>query len=381
MPTIFEVKTKLVVIQPTAFCNINCRYCYLPDRSSPKTMSLTTLARVLTAVFSFPAIASEITIVWHAGEPMVVPLHYYEQAYQLIEQLNTHGIRINTMFQTNGTLITQEWCDFIKRHKVRISVSLDGPRHIHDRERVDRTNKGTFERAMQGITLLQKNGINPAIIMVLTAYALDYPDDIWQFFKDHHLTRLSFNVEEINGTNTRSSLEVSTDGSRYKAFLRRFFELRHASEVPPFVREIDANIERIRSFTGPIFSSENTPVAMLNFDYQGNVSTFASELLTTTHPAYGNFLLGNVFKETLEEMFSHSKLMQINADVQKGVTKCRASCAYFAFCGGGSPVNKLSENGTFDSTETMQCKLRIQATMDVVLEHMEEIYGISAETA
>lgn len=375
-PDFLEAKTQLVVIQPTPFCNINCRYCYLPDRSLPGRMSLQTLARIFEALFSSSRLADDVTIVWHAGEPMVVPLDFYERAFQLMEQFNKQRVRVVTAFQTNGTLITQAWCDFIKRQQVKVSVSLDGPQHMHDRERVDRSGKGTFERTMKGIDLLLANGINPSIIMVLTEYALDYADDIWQFFADHHLTRLAFNVEEINGANTRSSLDVNRDIDRYKRFLRRFLELRDASENPPTIREIGAAMNCIQSFERPIFGLENAPGVILSFDHRGNVSTFASELLTTTHPRYGDFLLGNVFEGTLDDLLSRQKLATMNAEVQRGVARCEESCAYFAFCGGGSPVNKLSENGTFDSTETMQCKLRVQATMDVMFEYLERKYGL-----
>jgi uncharacterized protein len=375
-PDFLEAKTQLVIIQPTPFCNINCRYCYLPNRSLPGRMSLRTLSRVFEALFSSSLLVDEITIVWHAGEPMVVPRDFYECAFQLIEQFNTQGVHVVTAFQTNGTLITQEWCDFIKQRQVKVSVSLDGPQHMHDRERVDRTGKGTFERTIRGIDLLLANGITPSIIMVLTEYALDYPDDIWQFFTDHHLTRLALNIEEINGANIWSSLDVKRDINRYKKFLRRFLELRDASENPPAIREIGAAMDCLQSFQRPIFGLENAPAAILSFDHQGNVSTFASELLTTTHPRYGDFLLGNIFEGTLEELLSRQKLVAMNAEVQSGVARCKESCGYFAFCGGGSPVNKLSENGTFDSTETMQCKLRIQATMDVMLEYLERKYDL-----
>ena len=366
-----KARTQLVVIQPTPFCNINCRYCYLPNRLQTRKMSLATLARIFEAIFSSSLIADEISIVWHAGEPMIMPLDFYEHAFQLIEQVNKQGIRVNSALQTNGTLITEEWCDFIKRRGVKMSVSLDGPQHIHDRARVDRAGKGTFERVMRGIELLQKHGIKPAIIMVLTAYALDYADEIWHFFESHQLSKVALNVEEINGANRHTSLEANKDVERYKLFLKRLLALRDASDNPPSIREIDAPMKRIRYLTHNIFSLENTPAAILSFDYLGNVSTFASELLTTDHPRYGDFKLGNVSEGALEELLARQKLVEINAEVQSGVARCREHCAYFAFCGGGSPVNKLSENGTFDSTETLQCRLRIQATMDVMLEHLE----------
>jgi uncharacterized protein len=377
-PDFVEARTQLVVIQPTPFCNINCRYCYLPNRSLPGRMSLRTLARVYEVLFSSSLLADKVTIVWHAGEPMVVPVDFYERAFQLIEQFNTQGVRVVTAFQTNGTLITQEWCDFIKRWQVKISVSLDGPQQMHDRQRVDRSGRGTFERTMRGIELLLANGIMPSVIMVLTEQALDFADEIWQFFADQHLTRLAFNIEEINGANTRSSLDVKRDINRYKQFLRRFLELSDASANPPTIREIGAAVDCIRSFERPIFALENAPAAILSFDYRGNVSTFASELLTTAHPRYGDCLLGNIFEGSLEELLARQKLVAMNAEVQSGVARCQANCKYFAFCGGGSPVNKLSENGTFDSTETMQCKLRIQATMDVMLEYFERKYDLQS---
>ena len=371
IPDLSGTRTQLVVIQPTSFCNIDCRYCYLPNRSLSKRMTLTTLSRIFESIFSSSLLARDITIVWHAGEPMTLPLRFYERAFQLIEQFNTQGIQVEMAFQTNGTCINQQWCDFIKQHNITISVSLDGPQHIHNRDRVDRKGKGTFERTMQGVRLLQENGITPGIIMVLTKHALAYPEAIWQFSQDHHLTNLAFNVEEVNGANTQSTLNSDEDIQSYKHFLRRFLELRNTSKRPPYVREVDTLVDRVFHLNRPVYAAENIPLAILSFDYQGNISTFASELLTMTHPHYQNFLLGNVFEGPLEAILTRQKLVEINAQVQSGVAHCRESCSYFDFCGGGSPVNKLSENGTLDSTETMQCRMKIQATMDVVLERLE----------
>jgi len=286
-------------------------------------------------------------------------------------------VRVTMAFQTNGTLINQEWCDFIKKYGIHISVSLDGPQFLHDRERIDRVGRGTFERTMRGVHLLQENDIEPGIIMVLTRHALAYPGEVWQFFLDHHLNNLAFNVEEINGAHKQSSLESEADLQKYKQFLKRFLELRNACERPPFVRDVDPQVDRIGSIVRPVYAQENTPLAILSFDHEGNIATFASELLTMSHPRYKSFLLGNVFEGPLEEILARPKLLEVNAEVQSGVARCKASCPYFTFCGGGSPVNKLSENGTFNSTETMQCRFRIQATMDVVLEQLERTYDLA----
>ncbi len=362
-----------LVLQPTPLCNIDCRYCYLPDRTVNRVMTSAVLARVLEACFSSSLLAESVVLLWHAGEPLAVPLTFYREALALVERFNTRGVRVIPTLQTNAIRITQQWCDFIKQYDIRVGVSLDGPQHIHDHSRVDRAGRGTFIRAMRGIELLQQNGIEPSIIMVLTKYALDYPDEIWQFFRDHHLTKLAFNIEEVNGAHTRSTLEYEQGiQDKYKQFLRRILELRGHCEQPPFVREIDTFLDRISHLSEAVCSQENRAGAIVSVDVAGNISTFVSELLTMTHPRYGDFLLGNICDAALEDMLTGPKLQEIDKEIQCGVMRCQQTCAYFDFCGGGSPANKLSEHGTFDVTETLYCRLKIQATMDVVLEHVEQ---------
>ena len=363
---------QVLVLQSTSLCNIDCRYCYLPDRTINRVMTSAVLTRVLEACFSSPLLAERVVLLWHAGEPLVVPLAFYHETLALVERFNTHGVTVIPTLQTNAMRITQPWCDFIKHHHIRVGVSLDGPQHIHDHSRVDRAGKGTFLQTMRGIELLQQNGIEPSVIMVLTNYALDYPDEIWQFFRDHQLTKLAFNIEEVNGAHTHSSLEDAQDIQyKYKQFLRRILELRDQCERPPFVREIDTVLDRIAYLGEAVCSQENRAGAIVSVDVAGNLSTFVSELLTMTHPRYGNLLLGNIFNATLEEILTGPKVQQINREIQRGVRRCQQTCTYFDFCGGGSPANKLSEHGTFDVTETLYCRLKIQATMDVVLEHVE----------
>jgi uncharacterized protein len=372
-------ETQVVVLQPTPFCNIDCRYCYLSGRSVYQVMTPAVLRRILEELFSSPFLADRVVLLWHAGEPLTVPLDFYRQTLSLIQEFNTRGVKVIPSLQTNGMLITQQWCDFLKQHQVHVGVSLDGPQHIHDQSRVDRAGKGTFERTMRGIRLLQQNGIEPSIIMVLTNYALDYPDEIWQFFSDHHLTNLAFNVEEVNGAHTRSSLNTGGEiEERYKRFLWRLLELRDRCEgSPPFIREIDPFLGLSQILTDSLRSQTSVAGATVSFDSVGNVSTFASELLTMKHPHYGDFLLGNVFDGPLEDLFAKAKHLAIQEEIQRGVVRCQQSCDYFDFCGGGSPANKFSEHGTLDATETLYCKLKIQATIDVLLEHEEQRYHLS----
>src|SRR5579859_4349679 len=336
-----RTRTALVVIQATPFCNVNCRYCYLPHRSSTKRITDQTLSRTFEWLFSEPKLSDPVTIVWHAGEPLVLPIAFYENAFRTAEQCNTQRVRVVHCFQTNGTLINQQCCDFIRHHQVKIGVSIDGPQHIHDAQRVDRTGQGTFDRALRGIKLLQQNSIQPSIISVLTQYALSYPDEVWQFFREHQLTHLAFNVEEIEGVHTQSSLATTESFTRYKRFFTRLLELREHSANPPYVRELDHLIKSMkytdRYADRKTGGQENEPLAILSFDCYGDISTFSPELLTMNHPDYGDFWFGNVFGETVEDMLTSRKFVDIHAEIRRGVSQCRASCQYFAFCGGGAP--------------------------------------------
>src|SRR5260370_12408168 len=89
-----------------------------------------------------------LSVVWHAGEPLVLPVSYYEQAFEAIEQTVEGKFEISHSFQTNGTRIDDQWCEFLKRHHARIGLSIDGPSFLHDLHRKTRQGKPTHELAM-----------------------------------------------------------------------------------------------------------------------------------------------------------------------------------------------------------------------------------------
>lgn len=142
---------ELLVIQPTPFCNINCSYCYLPNRSSKTVVSLETLSNLFSEVFASGWVQDLLSVVWHAGEPMVLPTSFYRDAFRIIDALKPAGVSVSHSFQTNGTLIDDAWCDLLIEKDVGIGVSIDGPKHLHDRNRLTRSGLGTFDRTIAGI--------------------------------------------------------------------------------------------------------------------------------------------------------------------------------------------------------------------------------------
>ena len=116
---------------------------------------------------------------------------------------------------------------------------------------------------------------------------------------------------------------------------------------------------------------ETTPFAIVSVDWKGNVSTFSPELLGLAHDRYGDFTLGNVCTDSGESVLASPRFAALRRDITEGVERCRQTCAYFRYCGGGAPVNKLAENGSFASTETLFCRLNRQAMLDVVLDRIQ----------
>src|ERR1700733_15129502 len=117
-----EERISLVVVQPTPFCNIDCKYCYLSDRANNSRMSLDVLSSAICNLVASGRLGDILRICWHAGEPLVVPSGYYRDAFELIRSLTPRTIKIEHTIQTNGILIDDEWCELFKRYRVGIGI-------------------------------------------------------------------------------------------------------------------------------------------------------------------------------------------------------------------------------------------------------------------
>ncbi len=371
-----RVKIDTVVIQPTPFCNLNCCYCYLPYRLNTKRIRTEVLTQIFQLVLPSRFVSRDITILWHAGEPLILPISFYREAFELQQRWNTQGVRIVNSLQTNATLINQAWCDFFKDYNVRVGVSLDGPEHIHNANRVDRAGRGSFQSALRGVELLRENEIEYGVIAVITNESVQYPDAIWQFFTELQPARLGFNPEEVTGANLHSTLQTGAMIERYRAFFSRILTLSIESEQPVIIREVENMFSALFDSQSPRRFVTNVALKYLNFDCNGNISTFSPELLSTGHQVDNAFVFGNVAHSSLDDVLMHPKFTEINTQIERGVEMCRETCDYFLFCGGGCPSNKLFENGTFSSTETNACRLHVKVPVDVLLGRLEEVYQV-----
>lgn len=363
----------LIILQPTPFCNLDCNYCYLPDRQNKKQMSTEVLKSIFKLLFSSSFLEDNFTVVWHSGEPLTLPIKFYQSAFFTIDNLNeiTTGSKFSFShsFQTNGTLITENWCEFLQQSNSRIGVSIDGPCFIHDTYRKTKKGLGTYNNTIRGLKLLQKYNISFYIITVLTNQTLDYPDEIFNFYVQHEFKNVCFNIEEIEGNNYSSSLNRDDCEKRYRHFMRRIYELNLENDEVLRIREFESIKSAIynNSKFSPNYSN---PFSIISFDYEGNFSTFSPELLSIKND-HRRFILGNAANSSLELICRTKKFQKIYNEIKRGIELCKLNCDYYSVCGGGSPSNKFFENGTFESTETLYCKLHKKALTDIVLEKIE----------
>lgn len=361
---------QLLIIQATPFCNIDCTYCYLSTRAETRRITLETVEAIAKFLRDVPVSNLPLTICWHAGEPLTVPISFYERVFNCFAVTpGTPAVR--HVFQTNATLINEDWCDFFKRWSVHLGVSVDGPRAIHDSQRVDRAGRGTFDRVMRGISKLRQYEVPFGVISVLTKESLNAPDALWRFYRSNGITRVAFNIDEGKGVHEASSLESSEHLTAFRKFMSRIADL-HESDPAIEVRELTKMSRHLTAApSAKVKKADNRAGAILNIDVDGNLTTFSPELLGQVHSRYGRFAWGNVHVDSWEQFWQNAQLQRAHADIKAGVELCRERCPYFAVCGGGCPSNKLAEHDTFVAAETTKCRFKIQAVADVLIEKLE----------
>lgn len=366
---------ELLVFQVTPFCNLDCAYCYLPDRLNRRSAEIETLRAALEFVWASGLAEDGFTLAWHAGEPLAAPKGFYAQANaRLADFQRETGISVRQTFQTNGTLIDDWWCGYFARNDVRVGVSIDGPAWLHDKYRRTRSGKGSHAHVMRGVELLKANGVDFAVLCVLTEESLDHPDELFEFFSGLGATRLGFNIDEIDGANTSSSMALGAAESRFRRFFARLYDLT-ASRPGPAVREFEAFkrlllADPLGRDGGP-GNQEATAFKILSVDHRGFISTFSPELLATSAPEYNDFRFGRLGGSRYADVLREPAYRAVRSAIDEGVARCRDTCPYFAVCGGGKPVNKYCETGSLASTETLHCRLQCQALADVILAGIE----------
>jgi uncharacterized protein len=359
----------LVVLQSTGFCNIDCAYCYLPGRANPRqTMELSTVAEVARLIFDPSLLEHDLDIVWHAGEPLTLPPGYYAQAIEVIEQRRPRDVDVHYGIQTNGTLIDDAWIDLFERHKITVGISLDGPRDLHDRNRKYRNGSGSHDRTVAGIAKLQARGYPFHFIGVVTTPSLCRGSELIDYYQRFGPTAIGLNIEELEAQNTHSSLYENCNRATFEGFIAEvLLEAARATDTPIVLRDFQRTLSSLLAGV-PEDNDQVVPLRILNVAHNGDISSFSPELLALESEARQRFIFGNVHQcRGLRDILSDARFISAYWEIRQGVENCANECEYFQYCGGGAPVNKLSETGSLEATETTYCAFTKKAWVDVCL--------------
>lgn len=378
------LRTRLLVLQGTPLCNIDCSYCYLPQRSDRSRMSLDTVRRAARRLREDGLLAEELTVVWHAGEPLVLPPAWYEAAFGVLREELQSAVRLSFSIQTNATLIDGAWCAFFQRHGVDVGVSVDGPAVLHDRHRRTRRGAGTHATVMRGIERLQQHGVAFHAIAVVGAATLADPEGFYDWFAAQGIAELGCNFDETEGARTAPS-SLAGHEPAHALFLQRL--LRRAADGRVRIRELDGAHQLLRqplprwraggNAAWPI-NTQLMPLALITVAHNGDFGCFSPELLGQRAPTFADFVLGNVHFESYVQALGGERFGRLWGDIRAGIEACQRSCDYFEFCGGGAPANKFYEHGHFAATETLYCRAMLQRPLDAVLAQAERALGLAA---
>lgn len=255
-PTPFAYPVYVMAKPAGPACNLACEYCYYLDKADlyatrgPKNMSDDTLERYIRSYIESQTLPA-VQFTWHGGETMLRPVSFYRRAMEL-QQRYARGRRIENCIQTNGTLLTEEWCRFLRDNGWLVGISIDGPQEFHDEYRRSRDGRPSFNRVMRAINMLNRYGVDWNAMAVVNDYNADYPEEFYNFFKQIGCRYIQFTpvVERLSADGHIAAVDApgqlapfSVSPEQWGEFLCRVFDLWVKSDVgETFVQIFDATL-------------------------------------------------------------------------------------------------------------------------------------------
>ena len=190
-------KPLYVMLKPAgAHCNLACKYCYYLEKNnlyqnSHRHLMSDEMLEQFTREYIEAQTMPQVLFTWHGGEPLMRSIDFYKKALAL-QKKYAHGKQIDNVIQTNGTLLTDEWCEFFAKNHWLVGISIDGPQEYHDHYRVTPAGKPSWEKVMQGISLLKKHRVEWNAMAVVNAYNAEHPLEFYHFFRDNGCQYLQF---------------------------------------------------------------------------------------------------------------------------------------------------------------------------------------------
>ena len=368
-----------LIVKTTRRCNLRCSYCH-DWRSRGRPMDFEVLANLTAKAMQHDG-QRVVNFIWHGGEPFLLGMDYFKKAMSLQERFLQDKKFVINSIQTNGTLLTQEWCEFLKRNRFTVGVSIDGPEEVHNLNRSYASGKGSYQDIKQKLRLLEDNHVAYGMLMVLNQNTGRLtPKQIFDFIiHDLGVKNFSFlpavpdNIPgEITGENAASDFYPMEE---YADFMKGIFDYWMDLDDPDVkIREIDGLMRSAMGANPQVCTLAGNCIGE-NFHIEANGDVYHCD----KYVGLPEYHLGNIVDDTFAQIKDSQKIQGLVAEEQQRITKLR-KCPNFETCNGGCPHDRFIAT-RYDKGFTGECcgqsdlidhiKSRITSSVPIAAQHSE----------
>ena len=342
-----------VMLKPAgSLCNLRCQYCYYLEKDKlyadvKKHVVSDEMLEKFIREYIEAQTMPEVLFTWHGGETLMRPLSFYQRALELQRKYD-RGRRIDNCIQTNGTMLTDEWCQFFHDNGFLVGVSIDGPQEFHDEYRRTATGKPTFHQVMRGIRLLNKHQVEWNALAVVNDFNADYPLDFYHFFKEIGCHYIQFTpiverkMERKDGLSLAPGmqeggalLDFSVTPAQWGNFLCTIFDEWVRNDVGEYyVQLFDATLAN--------WVGESPGVCVLAEECgHAGVMEFNGDVYSCDHFVYPEYRLGNLRNKTITEMMYSSRQHEFAKMKSQLLPRQCKECEFLFACHGECPKNRF----------------------------------------
>lgn len=361
-------KPLYVMLKPAgAHCNLACKYCYYLEKNklyptAQRHLMSDEMLEQFTRKYIEAQTMNQVLFTWHGGEPLLRSIGFYRKALSL-QQKYAGGRRIDNVIQTNGTLLTDEWCEFFAQNHWLVGISIDGPQPDHDHYRLTAAGKPSWKKVMQGIKLLKKHGVEWNAMAVVNAYNANHPLEFYRFFKENGCQFLQFTpiVERLTrheDGRTLASLadkdefslsEASVAPEQWGYFLCAIFDEWVRKDVGKiFVEIFDCTLANWMGISPGIcaYSKECGHAGVM--EHNGDV-------YSCDHFVFPEYKLGNIRDHSLIDMLYGEQQQEFSRLKHSSLPRQCKECDMEFACHGECPKNRFMKDKYGDSGLNYLC--------------------------
>lgn len=361
-------KPLYVMLKPAgAHCNLACKYCYYLEKNklyptAQRHLMSDEMLEQFTREYIEAQTMNQVLFTWHGGEPLLRSIDFYRKALSL-QQKYAGSRRIDNVIQTNGTLLTDEWCEFFAQNHWLVGISIDGPQPDHDHYRLTAAGKPSWKKVMQGIKLLKKHGVEWNAMAVVNAYNANHPLEFYRFFKENGCQFLQFTpiVERLTrheDGRTLASLadkdeislsEASVAPEQWSYFLCAIFDEWVRKDVGKiFVEIFDCTLANWMGISPGIcaYSKECGHAGVM--EHNGDV-------YSCDHFVFPEYKLGNIRDHSLIDMLYGEQQQEFSRLKHSSLPRQCKECDMEFACHGECPKNRFMKDKYGDSGLNYLC--------------------------